>query len=100
MALAILVFRGTIPNILMLPPYWWGSWELWECLTLRISTRSDNGSLIGSNDNFSKPISAPASFTAVPLISSTAALAAATESHDTHGASGCPCLGGFHVCAD
>ena len=28
MAMAILVFRGT----------WWGSWELWECDTLQIST--------------------------------------------------------------
>ena len=35
MAVAILVFRGTIPDNLMLPPYWWGSWELWECETFR-----------------------------------------------------------------
>ena len=34
MGLAILAFRGTALNILMLPPYWWGSWELWECVTL------------------------------------------------------------------
>ena len=33
MAMAILVFRGTIPDNLMLPPYWWGSRELWECVT-------------------------------------------------------------------
>ena len=39
MAVAILVFRGTIPDNLMLPPYWWGSWELWECETLQISTK-------------------------------------------------------------
>ena len=37
MAMAILGFRGTVPDNLMLPPYWWGSWELWECEILQMS---------------------------------------------------------------
>ena len=39
MAIAILLFRGIIPDNLMLPPYWWGRRGLWECDSAIIQLR-------------------------------------------------------------
>ena len=70
MALAILVFRGTFPNILMFPPYWWGSWELWACVTL-----SDINIIAVTEQETNNPIQgrrrrhkSPSNLSAAPLL--------------------------------